>query len=120
MLHATDLGRFSSRWPPNRGFEVLVKRRRNRLGIFKLVYAEEPAMDEFVDLNGETAITGPPARSASPHSLCGGFPCGFGLDGHIVGRLHNHTNVLNDDLFSSIIPYCAGRCTFLNDARFIR
>jgi hypothetical protein len=73
-LHATDLGRSSSRWPPNRGFEIPVKRRRNRLRIFTLVYAQEPAMDEFVDLgvmnlNGKTAITGPTPGSATTHSV---------------------------------------------------
>jgi hypothetical protein len=79
----------------NRYFEIPVKRRRNRLRIFALVYTAGPAMDELVDLgvvnlDGKTAITSPTSRPATPHSLFGGFPCDFGLDGHIVGRLHNH------------------------------
>jgi hypothetical protein len=46
-------------------------------------------MDEFVDLrvvnlDGETAITGPPARSTSPHSLCGGLSCNNGFGRYVV------------------------------------
>jgi hypothetical protein len=97
----------------------------HRAFVVALVCQEEPAVNERVDLatvkfDGKTAKAGPTSCPATPHSACGGFPSGFGVDGHSVGRLPNHTNVLNDDLFGSIIPYCAGRCTALNDARFIR
>jgi hypothetical protein len=29
--------------------------------------------------------------------------------------LPNHTNILDDDLFSNIVPHCTGRCTYFGN-----
>jgi hypothetical protein len=83
-----------------------------------LVGPEEPAADECVDLaavkfDHKTAKAGPTSCPATTHSACGGFPSGFGVDGHTVGRLLYHANVLSDDYCSAIVPDCVGRCTLM-------
>jgi hypothetical protein len=71
---------------------VLRKRIDHSAFIIMLFCPKETAADESVDLGamkfeGKTAITSPTSCPASPHSACGGFASGFGLDGHTVGRL---------------------------------
>jgi hypothetical protein len=80
-------------------------------------------MDEFVDLgvmnlNGETAITGPTPGSATTHSLCSGLPCGFGSDGHTVDRLPNHAYVFSDNYCNAIVPDCTACRTLLRRLRW--
>jgi hypothetical protein len=81
---------------------VLRKRIDHGAFVITLVGPEEPAADECVDLGAvkfdhKTAKASAPSCPATPHSACGGLPCDLGLDGHSVGRLPNHANVLNDD-----------------------
>jgi hypothetical protein len=98
--------------------DALRKRIDNGAFVITLVCPEEPAANECVDLGAvkfdhKAAKAGPTSRPATAHSLCGGFPCGFGLDGHTVRRLPNHANVLSDDYCSVIVPACIGCCTLL-------
>jgi hypothetical protein len=88
-------------------------RKRIDHSVVALVCPEEPAVNERVDLaavkfDHKTAKAGPPSRPATTHSVCGGFPSGFGFDGHSVGRLPNHANVLSDDYRSVTAPDCIG------------
>jgi hypothetical protein len=82
--------------------DVLRKRIDHSAFVITFVRLEEPAVNERVDLGAvkfdhETAKAGPTTRPASPHSLCDGFPSGFDFDGHTVGRLPNHANVLSNE-----------------------
>jgi hypothetical protein len=59
--------------------DVLRKRVADSAIVFAVVYPEQPAADERIDLgavnfDGETAITSPTSRPATAHSLRGGFP----------------------------------------------
>ena len=79
-------------------------------------------MNECVDLaavkfDHKTAIAGPTSCPATTHSACGGFPSGFGFDGHTVGRLPNHANVLSDDYCSVIVPDGIGCRTLSRQCR---
>jgi hypothetical protein len=70
-------------------------------------------VNEHVDLatvkfHRETAKASAPSCAVTTHSACGGFPSDFGFDGHTVGRLFNHPNVLSDDYCSAIVPDCIG------------
>jgi hypothetical protein len=81
---------------------VLRKRIDHSAFVITLVCPEEPAVNERVDLaavkfDHKTAKAGPTSCPASAHSSCGGLPSGFGFDGHTVGRLFNHPNVLSED-----------------------
>jgi hypothetical protein len=98
--------------------DVLRKRIDHRAFLVTFVGREEPAVNECVDLaavkfDHKTAKAGPTTRPATTHSACGGFPSGFGFDGHTVGRLLHHANVLSDDYCSAIVPDCVGRCTLM-------
>jgi hypothetical protein len=97
-----------------------VPRKRIDHGAFvvTLVSPQKPAVNERVDLGAvkfdhKTAKAGPTSRPAAAHSACGGFPSGFGSDGHNVRRLLNHPNARSDDYCSAIVPDCIGRCTNL-------
>jgi hypothetical protein len=79
--------------------------------VITLVCPEEPSVNERVDLaavkfDGKTAKAGPTARPATPHSACGGFPSGFGFDGHNVRRLLYHADFLSDE--SAVLLYQIG------------
>jgi hypothetical protein len=81
--------------------------------VVTLVGPEQPAADECVYLTAmkfdrKTAKASAPSRPATSHSTCGGFPSGIGFDGHTVGRLLHHADVLSDDFCSVIVPDCIG------------
>jgi hypothetical protein len=99
---------------------------RNRIDysafVITFLCPEQPAVNERVDLGAvkfdrEAAKAGPTACPATTHSACGGFPSGFGLDGHTVNRLPNHTNVLSDAYCSAIVPDCIGCRTLSQQCR---
>jgi hypothetical protein len=88
-LRATAGWRSLSLWRSERVLDVLGKRIDHRAFVVALVFQEEPAADECVDLapvkfDGKTAKAGPTSRPATTHSACGGFPCNNGLCRYIV------------------------------------
>jgi hypothetical protein len=98
--------------------DVLGNRIDHSAFVDALVCPEETVVNERVDLGAvkfdhKTAKAGPTSCPATTHSACGGFPSGFGVDGHTVGRLLYHANVLSDDYCSAIVPDCVGRCTLM-------
>jgi hypothetical protein len=74
--------------------DELGKRIDHSAFVVALVFQEEPAANERVDLGAmkfdhKTAKAGPTSRPATTHSTCGGFPCDLGLHGYTVRRLRN-------------------------------
>jgi hypothetical protein len=74
-------------------------RLQNRVGIVAVVYPEQPAADETVDFgvmnfDSEAAITRPPARPATPHSLCGRSSYGAAGRRHAVNNNLGHCVML--------------------------
>jgi hypothetical protein len=82
--------------------EEVINCRLDRTQVFATVRREQAVAHQAADLgigdlDYETTKAGPPARSATTHSLCSGFSCGFGLDCCTVRRLINHAKILGDD-----------------------
>jgi hypothetical protein len=80
--------------------DVLRKRIDHSAFVVTFVCPEELAVNQRVDLGAvkfdrKAAKASAPSCPASPYSSCGGFPSGFGFDGHTVGRLPEHANVLS-------------------------
>ena len=90
--------RYPSRCRPERLLDVLRKRVADSAIVFAVVYPEQPAADECIDLgavnfDGETAKAGSTPRSATPHPYCSIGIGGFGSDRRSVRVLLDHVIV---------------------------
>jgi hypothetical protein len=100
-----------SQWRPESSLDVVRKRIDDSAFVVTFICPEEPAVNERVDLGAvkfddKAAISGTTACPATAHSACGGFPSGFGFDGHTVPLLLHHADVLSDE--SAVLLYQIG------------
>ena len=90
--------RYPSQCRSQRLLDMLRKRVADSAIVFAVVYPEQPAADECIDLgtvnfDGETSKAGSTPRSATPHPYCSIGIGGFGSDRRSVRVLLDHVIV---------------------------